>query len=250
MAIPTGFGGRDYPDFGVSGLKTSKVVISDMSELAVRMGSINRFDRLGSVLFQDAFEHGLVNWNQNAYPAGAYAVPSGRYFSIVPHSALMATTTALNSYSGLNMSLPIPYVSAMGFEFHVKVMDDIDNFRCSFNLYTGSYRYWVEVRIDTIANEIDFYNEAGGFTVISTDDIYFGLASPFHIIKIVADLVNENYVRLVVDGIDYNLRAYKLNKAVSTTTPRLYCLFINMPLTASVQRVCLDNVIITMDEPT
>lgn len=250
MAIPVGFGGRDYPDFGVSGLQQSKISLFDMSELAVRLGSINRFDRSGVVIYQTGFEYGLGNWAQNSYDANSFSKLSVLYYSIVPYSMQLQTAYINDAYSGMALSLPLPYVSAMGFEFHVKFVNAIQQFTAQFLIYTGKYRYTVELRFDVAGNEITLYDAGQQRPPIFTNPIYYGGTSTFHVVKLVADLVNENYVRLVFDGVDTILSQHKIRRWGTDATPRLAVLFLNDPPVKAVDVVHLDNIIITMDEPT
>ena len=62
MALPTGQGGRDYPDFGITDTVQAKSIITDMGELAARLGAPNVFDRLGSIVWYDDFQYGLSRW--------------------------------------------------------------------------------------------------------------------------------------------------------------------------------------------
>jgi len=251
MAIPVGFGGRDFPDFGVSQLQTSKVFLSDMSELAVRLGSIHRFDRTGVIIFEEAFRNGIARWSQNSYPAGAFVVPVADYYSIVPYGALLATTIDSGSYSGMNTVLPIPYVSPMGFEWHMKFKDEIELCYFWVQLYTGTTQYRVVFRIDVEDSIVDIQNSGGTYTPVYTDTLYYGGTSPFHVFKVVVDFINEVHVRMVIDGVDIDLSMHPIWKDTEDdSVPRLYLYISNNPGTTVVNRVYLDNIIITMDEPT
>ena len=251
MAIPLGFGGRDYPDFGVSGLANTKVTITDMSELAVRLGSISRFDRSGIIIFEEAFKHGIGRWVQNSTPADAYVVPVSDYYSLVPYSALLATTSDLNSYSGISTYLPIPYVSPMGFEWHCKFRDEVELFYMWVQVHTGDCQYRVVVRIDIEDTIVDICNKGGTYDPVYTKALRYGVNSPFHAMKVVVDFLNETYVRLVVDGVDIDLTGRSIFKdAEDDESPHLFLYFSNNPGPSTLNRVYLDNIIITMDEPT
>jgi len=250
VAIPVGFGGRDYPDFGVSGLENTQVTITDMSELAVRLGSINRFDRTGVVIFEEGFQYGIGRWIQNSSAEDNYVVPSANYFSIVPYAALLATTDDLNVYSGIYTRLPIPYTSSMGFEWHVKFYDEAMLFYFWVQLYTGSVEYRVVFRIDVEDKRIDILAKDEKYHIVYTDELNFGSDSPFHVFKVVVDFVNEIHIRMVIDGVDVDLTDYPIWTDTEDTSPHLYLYFSNNPGPSTINRIYLDNIIITMDEPT
>jgi len=249
MARPDGFGGRDYPDFGVTGLENSKVNITDLSELAVRMGGINRFDRLGTVLFQEAFQYGLGMWYPRYDPVGCIPTLSALYYSTLPYSIKCITIDNIDDYSGISLTLPVPYTSVMGFEVHFKVIGTTDFLDLRTAIYTGNDKYRMHVKIKVNPDEISIYNPDEGYDAIHTKEIYYDGSSPFHVLKVVADIVSGNYSRLVFDGIDYIITDYPLYSVGSEIWPHL-SLHYNLENTlAASQTVYIDNVIITMNEP-
>ena len=126
MALPTGFGGRDVPDYGVSVAAHTSSFLNDMTELACRLGALNYFDRTGTILYQDNFNAGLMNWEHNSYPASNFAVLSARYADSRYYSARLNTDTTSGGYSGIQRRFPFSYMSNFGFEFQFKLLSHID----------------------------------------------------------------------------------------------------------------------------
>lgn len=248
MAKPVGFGGRDYPDFAATILNQSAPNISDLSELAVRLGAVNRFDRTGNVLYQDDFSHGLGNWSPNAYPAEAYPQLSAEYFSTVPYATLLKTTTDEGSYSGMIRYFPFPFQSILGFEFHYKAETDFERLMFTAEIYTGTHRLIVSVQIRDNDGELIIYEPGGPYTKIDDINPYNSPNGQFHVIKLVVDCINEKYVRLIFDESDYNLSQYSIKKLVNTTASKMYNLFYLLCDTGVSESVWIDNFIITMNE--
>lgn len=249
MAKPTGYGGRDYPDFGATVTAGRTSQITDMSELAVRLGGLNWFDRLGTVLMQEGFQRGIANWEHNSYPAGAFAVPSARYFSTVPYSARLNTTTDNGSYSGLTRTFPFPYISSFGVELHFKTILAFKYLYWSLTFYDGTYKYYLMVRINYADEQLELQDADSAYQKIDDLNIRIGANSPFHVVKCTVDLSNERYVRLMLDENDYNVRDVTIKKATDTTSPYLYMLVLLTPEDDTAQTVWIDNIIFTIDEP-
>lgn len=249
MAKPIGYGGRDTPDFGVSVTAGRIAQVTDMSELAVRLGGLCWFDRLGTVLMQEGFERGLVNWEHNSYPAGAFAVPSARYYSTVPYSAKLITTTDSGSYSGLNRAFPFPYISNFGVELHFKALVAFKNLYWSLSFYDGTYRYRAETRVNYADSLLELEDADSVYQKIDDLNIRIGANSPFHVLKTIVNLSAETYVRVILDEHDYNVSDITINKRADATSPYLYMLVLLSPVNTVVNQVWIDNIIFTTDEP-
>ncbi len=220
-----------------------------MSELAVRLGSVVSFDRTGTVIFIERFENGISGWEHNSSPAEAFAVPTARYYSITPYCLKFKTTTQQSSISGIYKGIPIPYVSRMGFEFHIKQLSNINHFLVSFIIYDGTYEYAVIIDFDQVGNEINLYSGIPSWETIRSYNLNQGSASPFHVIKIVVDLEAETYYRLVIDEQDYDISHISVKKTKDDTEAYLYAEFFLYSFTTVSRTLYLDNFIVTIDEP-
>jgi hypothetical protein len=249
MAIPTGFGGRDFPDFGVSKTAGRDTNITDLSELAVRLGSLSWFDRMGTVLMVDGFERGIANWTANAYPAASFPSIASNYYAKVPYSAKLSTTTDPGSYSGMKRYFPFPYIANFGCEVHVKATTTFDTLYWWVQFFTGSYKYNVQVVLDMDEDELQVVNSLGGYDKIDNLDIKTGINSPFHVIKVTVDLDNAKYIRLLLDERDYNVSDIGISQSANVSSPYMYMLFYLKCELLTVNTVYIDNVVFTTNEP-
>lgn len=249
MAIPRGFGGRDYPDFGVSKSATRDTRITDLSELSVRLGSLSWFDRLGNVLLSEGFETGLSNWIANAYPAGAFPVLASTYYAQRPYSAKLLTTTDVGSYSGMSRLFPFPYFSNFGVEVHFKPIQAFDTLYWVLTFYTGTYAYYVQPVIDYDESELQLLNSSGAYEYVADLDIKRGVSSPFHVLKVTVNLDSEKYLRLLIDDKDYDVSDISIRKLSNSSQACLSMLFYLKPVSTVVNIVYVDNVIFTINEP-
>ena len=56
---------RGQADFGQYAVKEVSASISDMGEVAARLGSIDIYDKRGDVVFFDNFEGAFLRWNRS-----------------------------------------------------------------------------------------------------------------------------------------------------------------------------------------
>jgi len=67
------------PDYGMYTLANTIYRLTDMGELAARLGSINTYDRRGDVIFLDSFESGLTAWSPSSACTGSDLVQSAKH---------------------------------------------------------------------------------------------------------------------------------------------------------------------------
>lgn len=249
MGKPTGYGGRDYPDFGASVSEGRTAHITDLAELAVRLGGLNWFDRMGTVLIQEGFECGITNWAHTYWPEGANPLSSARFYSTVPYSANLITTDQNGSYSGMTRSFPFPYISHFGFELHFKTIVAFKYLHWNLHFYDGTYKHFVGVRINYASSQLELINLVGDYEKIADLDIKIGENSPFHVVKATIDLEHDRYVRLMLDENDYNVRDIGILKVANTSSPYLYMVVYLAAVASTVNQVWIDNIIFTTDEP-
>lgn len=249
MAKPVGYGGRDYPDFGVSTTASRHSMVTDMSELAVRLGALSWFDRMGNVLMQEGFQNGLTNWGFSSTPAASTPVVSAEYYSTVPYSVKLLTTIAGAGYSGIHRSFPFPYVSNFGVELHFKALIPFQFLHWTMTFSDGANRHRVMVRVNYQDLKLELLDASDVYQEIGTLRVVLGASSPFHVIKCTVDLLNSTYIRLLLDGEDYDVSAITIKKRVLSSNPYLYMEIIMTPVFETEPEVWIDNIIFTTDEP-
>jgi len=249
MAKPTGFGGRDYPDFGVSTVSSSILAITDLSELVARLDGINTFERTGNVLYQEDFSAGLAGWESTYYPASAYPQVNARWIAHKPYSIYLHTTALIDSYSAVTKAFPYPHISLFGMECHFKAVTTFPTLTFAFNITDGSYYSQPNIVISSIDNTIKLLNAGNTYQTIGTPNIYTGVYSPFHIFKIVINLDTRKYVRAVFDEFDYSIPTIGLYITPDTTAPMITIQMKLSTATADAYGLCVTNVIITTNEP-
>ena len=187
------------PDWGQTAGTATIFQLEDLAELAVRLGSIDRFHRSGDVLFMDDFEAGLAKWTSTLAGAGAAAdLTMAR-----ARSGLFAARLVGGSDAGRSALIyrpePFAALSRFGWEISVSVPVDVESLGLSLLVYDGTNL--TQFRLRWIENtEILSYQDSGGFyQTLATGRDLDNQGGTFHTLKLVADAVNAQYVRVILD---------------------------------------------------
>lgn len=249
MPKPTGYGGRDYPDFGISDTFQTKGIISDMGELAARLGAPSLFDRTGTVIRYDQFEGGLNNWILESNPNGNDPVLVASPYLYKPYAVKLSTLNTGAGTSTMQVDYPFPYESSLGIEFAYYPVWPITEIEFYCELYTGSKKYTFDVQYKLVAGEINVYTTGPAYENIYTDALTYYLPNTYNINKIVVDLENKVYNRVMFNKYDISAKNIPLLVGNSGLRPRIRVL-IRLEATNLQAEVCyIDNLIFTLDEP-
>lgn len=249
MASPTGHGGRDHPDYGISGTVQGQSLILDMSELAVRLGSGNYFDRRGVQVYSERFDYGIRQWSAGFAGAGSHLYLCADYVASGAYAVDMACGTTVGFNSVLQAYFPYPYVANLGLEFHVKHYTAGDSFYAVLHLDDGTYVYSLDVKIKAASKELEITTDTSGISPITLPGYITGPVSPFHVIKFRVDIDNLKWIEVMVDTDEYDLRSAVLNRAAVGTNKQMFLYFATINSDGVAARNILDNIIITLDEP-
>lgn len=250
MAQPSGFGGRDYPDFGVSNNPNRTGYVKDLAELAVRLGSPNYFDRLGVQLYAETFEFGIRDWYTSIGGAGSSINLIADYASDGVYAVRLTSGDAAGRNARISRYLPYPYLSTVGIEYHVKVLELGANFYASLWMYDGTTAYILTLTLDPVGETLTFNTESFGNQSIDISPFANTINAPFHIIKARADIVNGQWVEITVDTDGYDASAYDVNYVASGADKQSWLYFdAQTSVAGNGLSVALDSVIVTIDEP-
>jgi hypothetical protein len=223
--------------------------LDDMGELAVRLGSIDIFDRLGNVIFLEDFENGLIHLNKIANGAGADITESGEHAKNGGFSAKLTTGSTAGNYAGLSKTLPYPTVSRIGFELSFTGDQDVlyDYFYMIF--YTGSYKITFGIKYDGNYSTLSFLGQDGLWHVFVTGISQQKANFMFHTAKQIVNITTLYYVRLIYDSVVFDLSAYKPYITLDTTWPEFYIEGTVYNKTGVSVDVWIDDIIVTQNEP-
>lgn len=195
--------------------------VTDLGELAIRLGSVVSFDRRGDVVWIDDFEHGIGKWVANVWGVGGAVELSDAYARSGNWSmAMVAGSDGLRKASVYRM-MPRPVVGGLGFCFSFGMDARLDELRVLFDLYDGAHRHEPFVVYDYVELALKVRGSDGELQTIAEGlDIYESYY-PFWSQKLVVDFEKLEYVRWVFQDVEYDLRGISYLYNVDTGNPYL-----------------------------
>jgi len=250
MARVVGKGGIDYPDFHVRQIVHNAPVSIDVAELSVRLGSTHRFEQTGNVLFIEDWDCGLSSWVVGGYPIACYPILDASYHYIKPYACKLLTDGTAGANSFIKRDIPFPYVTSLGMQFSFLARSDFNYLEAQLHIYTGELHYYFQTQIDITNKCIEIYAHPGTNYNVYDYTIELAGTSDWHTVKIVGDFINRQYVRGLIDGADFDLSDYALRVTEDDTNPVMRLYFLIYEPNEQADAVWLDNIILTLNEPT
>lgn len=237
------------PDWTPSDIKETVYAVIDLAELAVRLGAVSSIDRLGNVLFFDDFSNGKEAWYEQLSGTGASIGVSSKYFKLGGFSLKLVGGSDSDKYAIANVESAFSIGYRFGAEYTFSVDSNVDYVIFPLWVRGSADGYLPKIKVDMTGDEILYLDSSEVWQSIVTPisictDLYH-----FHTLKYVIDFQTGYYVRLIVDGVTYDLSAY-----VMPTYPpdpkTLIAAFIEVYSKNGVNGIChLDSVILTQNEP-
>jgi hypothetical protein len=213
---------RGQPDFGASSPKTAGAGLSDIGELAARLGSIVTWDRRGDVEYLDDFESPTIKW----YLMEAGTASVGELSPTTSRSgsqSLKCTVGVLaGNLVGIVRYFPIIELQREGFELSFAVIDPELKLEMMCWHYDGTTQKKAGLKIEFDDGKLYYFNSAGGWTNFATYYALDGGAYLFSTAKLVVDFKESKYVRLIINDTEYDLSAYATDDDPSATIPEVY----------------------------
>lgn len=224
---------RDLPDWGALSAQQVVYEITDLGELAARLGSIDTFDRRGDVIWMDDFECGLKAWRV-----------FGGTADLSRSRALSGCYSARLVDASVTHEEPYPVLTPMGVEMTFSGLGSVTWVQFRMDLYDGANLSSAWVRWQS-AGTLEILGPFGTWVQVATGVEFDDEPTRFDHWKLVVNWDAGRYERLLVNSTTYVLTSYGFYVSVDTSTPRL-----SIDVHTSGGTVYLDNVILTYNEPT
>lgn len=237
------------PDFGMYTLAKTIYRLTDMGELAARLGSPITFDRRGDVVWIETFNESLSNWS-SAGDTG-YSVTQSAEKAL--SGGISCKTVAPNKVDTLAQIVRrtfLPVSSRIGLEFAFLPDTEAEDIILYIWAFDGSSRWQAVICIDLSDDEITYMNDAASEVVLATGVNVRQSGDTWHIAKLVIDLANDEYVRFRLDNVEYSMAGLGMYETASSVAPYLSLQLWNSKASPSATiTVYFDNVILTQNEP-
>lgn len=240
---------RDLPDWGALTAQKTVYEITDLGELAARLGSPVTFDRRGDVILVDSFEDGLNRVRTLSIGTGATVDLTMEKARSGLFAARLVAGSDSTRWSLIEHGVPFRRLGRIGHEASFVFDTHLEYIMWSFEGYSGSHYYNTVIRYYLDGQELRLVDENLAEQTFASGVPLGAEATAFHTVKIVVDLETEQYVRLLLDGTVYDLSDYGFYVVADATAPIIEGR-VGVKGDAGTNSVLLvDDVILTENEP-
>jgi len=223
--------------------------ISDMGEVAARLGSIVTYDKRGDVVEFDNFEEPVLRWSPFS-PGTGYIRLSSDYHAIKSGSQglELKTDAAAGSNAYMLKNLAVLGSRRLGLELSCNPgnVDLILHLQMDYNMEGKRYVAYTDFNIET---GIVRLQTPDGLIEIEEIPAAGMMSNLWHTVKLVVDVDTGYYQRFLFDSSEYDIS----DRAIYSPDPGAFNLVVveigieNIPAAAATCYV--DNYVLTMLEP-
>jgi len=223
--------------------------LTDVAELAARLGSIVTYDRRGYVVDFDTFDEPILRWDIALIGASSYAQLDSTYASSGFQCLRMHTGPDLGDSVRIDKGFRQSASSRLGAELAfcmpstncllwiwLENYDGVNYRQALLQVDIGNHRIWIQ-------------DQNLDMQLVGDPGIIFRKPFVFHTIKLVADFKTEKYVRLLYDRLEYDISGYSIYKTPSGLGPNVLITANLTNLLAGGGDIWADNLIFTQVEP-
>lgn len=240
---------RSYPDWSNVRREVSYILREDLAELAARLGSVDVYDRRGSVVWWDNFAQGIEAWTTATAGTGAAVALSTTTPHWPPFCVRLTAGSTGGRYAGIGRNLAPMVSERIGLEITVGFATLFD----VFDLYL--IHQYVEsatrsvVRLSYTDQKVYCADENSVFQEIGDLPTILWAEFCYHNLKLVVDFSAGKYVRLLLDDVLYDLSAYGLEVTADVYYDHIDCAFYHYARAGQNDYCLIGSVIVTQDEP-
>jgi len=237
------------PDWGASRPVTTIYQLSDLGELAARLGSIVTFDRRGDVVWLDDFEDNIEKWDYTTLGTGAAVALSTDKARNGAKSCKLTCGNTIGNITYIYRTIGAPIVATkIGAEVSM-ILDPFIMIYFYIEVYKPPTAYRVTIRYNPIDNVLQYQNLAGGY-----EDLLVGLdlqgGNSWHTLKIVGDFSSTGqYDRVLLNNLTPDVAGVASYQFATAVEDQLRVVIMASSLTAANRSMYVDDVIITQNEP-
>ena len=199
------------PDYGRTNGTRTTYQITDVGELAVRLGSPISHDRRGDVMWWDDFECSLNKWVSGAVGAGSAVAIATDKARNGQNSVLLTAGVGAGNSATIAHEQAIPVRSRLGFEFSLCPTGARDVVTVAVWQYDDPVLYIAQAKVDFLNGQLLVGNAAGGFDLVYTFPNGLVVSGNlFHTLKLVWDSSAHEHVRLIFDDLSFDVSGHLL----------------------------------------
>lgn len=218
------------------------------AELAARLGSPHIFNREGDVIYLDDFENGFGGWDYVPSGLGATRFLTTDCILRGSYAAVLRPGTTPDKYIQISKRFQYPVLGNMGVEFSVVLSNELTYIYVRLVRYDGVDSHTFHLEYNYKDRQLKIFDGALGFVVIKDALTLAPEYRLFHTFKLVCDLERDEFIRAIVDEVEYNLSTYVSTAALDGTVPRVDMVIHTHRELGLLGAAVVDRVIFTQNE--
>lgn len=237
------------PDYRVTAGARTTFQLTDLAELAVRLGSPIRFDRRGDVIWWDDFECATERYDFELLGTGAAIARTTERAHGGEQSYKLTGGSDGDGIATLIGSEPAVIRGPIGLEVAFNLPGTIDSFEIRLVEYDGANGYYAAIRWSDTASELQRRDATAAYVAVAAA-IDLPVNKPtWMVLKMVVDLSDHTYVRAILNDRCYNLSGLTYETFSDGRAPRLDFTCQTNSRAGSNDVVYVDDLILTQNEP-
>lgn len=240
---------RGAPDYSNVLSQQAIYTLLDLGELAARLGSIDRYDRSGNIVWYDDFEAATLNWTGGTDGTGASVAISTARRLMGSQSCLLTTGSDGTFFADIYRYSMIPNLSPYSLELAFASDTDITALTWFIDHVQNRIEYTYQIKYDRTSKTLSYYNSASGWTVFASSVNILSAVYIFHQGKLVVDLSTGKYKRFRLNQTTYDLTGISARPDTSLFPDFFEVLFSAVGKSGKNALCYVDNVVIKQNEP-
>jgi len=240
---------RGFWDWGVNPASIGVAPEISSSELAVRLGALSTYERLGEVVLQDGFSDGLALAAPLVDGASGTVNLYAGFAKTGGYSVRAITPAAVDGYSGVGYAITLFQLSNVGIETTFNA--PLPYCWVSVEMITDDavQQRFAAARYSPETGVVQIYNSAGAWVTVASGLSAASDLNLWSVLKLVIDLNAGYYKRVMFANRAIDLSAYPLYTYGTAGVVSIHPLVRVTATTLIAASAYLDNVIVTQNEP-
>ena len=236
-------------DWGLTAGTVTTYQLTDLAELAARLGSIVTYDRRGEVLFIDDFSHGVSKWAEGGGGGDPTITLSAVQSRSGQFSALLTPASGGLTQVIILRAVPALAPSAIGLECHLAASSPAMSFQWDLRVKDATTSHRFAVRYNAATGDLQYLDDSAAWVAFAAPGDVFEDPTVFHAAKLVVNADLDAYDRFLLDGTAYSLSGFTHRETADVSVPIIFLLITAEDLTGSQNPAYLDDVILTQNKP-
>jgi len=226
--------------------------VTDLGELAARLGALDVYDRRGDVVWMDDCEDAITKrWTVTGSGAGYSAGQNWLYCKNGVSAYRLIGGSDSDRYMMITKLMAnAPAASKVGLEWSFALDSNIEYLEIGMQYFDGAERYDYLARYTISTKILSFYNSQSEWEEIETlgYDLFEG-PPDWHTWKLVIDAYEEDPERIMLDGWEFLLSDFSPASDTDSGDPGLQLHIKAVSSSGQNGEMYVDDILFTINEP-